>query len=153
MTLANPDTYTSTLLDGLARMLAAAGVGRYEGRDTVFQPDDVAILFTGAASELFPTKQVILRVYNDLPGDLAANQVQVQVLSRVSSDPLAADDVTDLIRGALHNKRDLVFGADADSFGVHIGWVRLTSHADLGPDGNGLFEHTQNFLLTGNRYQ
>lgn len=153
MTGALPTQYTRTLLDGLATLLAAAGVGKYEGPATVFGPDDTAIVFAGMTFEGAPTKQVILRVYNDLPGDLAVNQTQLQVLSRVATTPLEALDTTDLIRTALHDKAHVVFGADADNFGVHIDLIRQTSHADLGPNGEGLFEHTQNFLLTGNRYQ
>lgn len=153
MTLAVPTQYTRILLDGVARMLAAGGVGSYDGPDTVFAVTDTAIIFAGMDFEGAPQKQVIVRVYNDVPGDLAANQVQVQVLSRVAATPLDASDAVDLIRAALHNKRHLVFGATDTNFGVHIGLMRQTSHADLGPGANGLVEHTQNFLLVGNRFQ
>lgn len=147
----NPSRYLRLITTGTAQLLADAGCGVYSP-DSVYQATDRAIVLAEYDFDGAPAEQIIVTVYAETPGDLALNEVRVQVRSRVTRDPLEALDVVDRIRDALHDKAHVVF-PDAGTFGVHVDRVRQLSHAYLGVNQHGQHEHTQNFRLTGNRYQ
>lgn len=138
------DTYTRQVLEGLAGMLKTAGAGSYNGPTT--PPDEGARAIVFSFMPASPTQAISLTRYLDVPGILAINQVRVQVHSRVGTDPLEGEDLVDLIRDTLHRKTHVTLGT------LRFNLIEQESFAALGPDGNGRFEYTQNFTLTGNRY-
>lgn len=137
-------SYTVQMLDGLAGMLAAAGAGVYRGPKAVYADTERGIVFSTMPPK--PDQAIAVTRYMDLPGILAINQVRVQVRSRVSADPFEGEELVDLIRDTLHRKTHVTLG------GLRFNLIEQESFAPLGPDGNGRFEYSQNFTLTGNRY-
>lgn len=134
--------YTTELLVGLAELLNTAGAGVY--RDGAYADDERGIVFSHLPAS--PVQAIGITRYMDLPGILAINQVMVQVRSRVSTNPFEGETLVDLIRDTLHRKTHVQLGS------LRFNLIEQKSFAPLGPDKNGRFEYTQNFMLTGNRY-
>ena len=137
-------SYGPAILDGMCRMLAAAGIGFYQGPDVAIPSGEVGIVPSALPSS--PQRAISVTRYLDVPGDIAQNTTRVQVRSRVSQNPFDAEAVCDQIRSTFHGKTHVQLGD------YRFDRIRLFSHGPLGPDQNGFYEFSQNFDLHGNRY-
>lgn len=138
--------YTVSVLEGMAQDLASAGAGEYRGPDGVFGDNEDVRAIVFAVMPPAPSEAIVLTAYDDQPGQVAVNEVFVQVRSRVGSNPFDGSDLTDLIRDTFHRRTGVVYGT------ARFNLILQESFAYLGPDANGRLEYTQNFKLTGNRY-
>lgn len=139
-------SYTTDVLEGIAIDLDAAGAGVYRGPDGEFTADEAvrAIIFSDMPE--FPDEIIAITRFGDLPGDLAVNEVHIQIRSRVRGR-LAGEELVDLIRDTFHNRVNVQYGV------ARFNRIKQDSFGPLGNDGNDRFEYSQNFALTGNRYR
>ncbi|WP_053913661.1 minor capsid protein [Streptomyces sp. TP-A0875] len=136
-------SYTSDLLDGVARLLAEAGVGTYRP-DGVYGPDDTAI--TIATVPPTPDRVICLTDYPvEDSAALTDTITGVQVRTRAGPDPREVADLDD----AAH---DVLQGSGPHPWGdAYVSLIYRTSAAPLGPDANGRHERTANYYARGNR--
>ncbi|MDV9190765.1 minor capsid protein [Streptomyces sp. SR27] len=136
-------TYTVDLLDGLARLLAAAGVGVYRP-DGVYTAGETAI--TIAALPPAPDRCICLAAYpvTDSPV-LTDTTTGIQVRTRAGADPREVDALDDQVHELLHGSGPHRFGA------VPVQLVYRLSAAPIGTDTSGRWERTANFHVRAHR--
>ncbi|MGW3511178.1 minor capsid protein [Streptomyces sp. NPDC000994] len=136
-------SYTSDLLDGIARHLAAAGVGTYRP-DGVYGPDETAI--TIATVPPTPDRIICLTDYPvEDSAALTDTTTGVQVRTRAGTDPREVADLDD----AAHN---VLQGTGPHPWGdAHVSLVYRASATPLGQDANGRHERTANYYCRANR--
>ncbi|MFM9602678.1 minor capsid protein [Streptomyces turgidiscabies] len=129
--------YTSSLLDGIAGLLAEAGVG-------VFTPDAVVEnpatgIFRGVIPDQ-PDRALGLTAYPVEDSDNTNAITGVQIRMRAGRDPDAIDDLADAVWDVLHNRRYYEVN------GVRVGLSWRQSQAWIGQDALKRME------LAGNYY-
>lgn len=134
--------YTSSLLDGIAGLLADAGVG-------VFRPDGVVAnpetgIFRGVMPDQ-PDRALGLTAYPVEDTDLTDAITGVQIRIRAGRDPDAIDDLADAVFDVLHNRRHYHLG----SVRVVLSWRQ--SQAWIGQDALKRMELTSNFYFRTTR--
>ncbi|MCQ6250915.1 minor capsid protein [Streptomyces malaysiensis] len=132
-------SWTSDLLDGLARLIAEAGVGVY--RDTgVYTVDEVGITITAVPDQ--PDQIVCLTPY---PVDDTSGTTDVlfgvQFRFRAGADPRAVLAREDATFELLHMREHTDIG------GVHVGLMWRQSASWIGADSRGRNELTANYYL------
>lgn len=135
-------TYTSSLLDGIAGLLAEAGVG-------VFRPDGVVAdpetgIFRGVMPDS-PERALGLTAYPVEDSDLIDAVTGVQVRMRAGRDPDAIDDLADAVFDVLHNRRHYELG----DVKVVLSWRQ--SQAWIGQDTRQRMELTANYYFRTTR--
>ncbi|MEU5343005.1 minor capsid protein [Streptomyces sp. NPDC050597] len=132
-------SFTRDLVDGLAQLLAANGVGAYRP-DGVYAAGETAI--TDTALPPSPDRAVVLTAYmpEESP-NLADCTVMVQVRTRAGPDPREVADLDDAAHTVLHASGRHTFGS------VRVQFIRRISAAVLGPDGQGRHERTSNYRI------
>lgn len=131
-------SWTTDLIDGMARHLAAAGVGVY--RDSgVYEAEEVAI--TDTALPLVD-RAVVLTAYDTQDSDRVPDvTVMVQVRCRGRQDPRECAALDDAVYEALHGLLTQHWGA------ATVLLIRRDSAAVLGPDSQGRHERTSNYIV------
>lgn len=131
-------SYTSSLLDGIAGLLAGAGIG-------VFRPDGVVEeTETGIFRAVMPDKPdraLGLTAYPVEDSDHTDAITGVQIRMRAGQAPDAIDDMADAVFDALHNRQHYACG------GVHVALSWRQSQAWIGQDAHGRMELTSNYYF------
>jgi hypothetical protein len=131
-------SYTSSLLDGIAGLLAEAGVG-------VFRPDGVVEeTETGIFRAVMPDqpdRALGLTAYPVEDSEHTDAITGVQIRMRAGRDPDAIDDLADLVFDELHNRQHYACG------GIHVALSWRQSQAWIGQDAHGRMELTSNFYF------
>lgn len=136
-------TYEASLLDGLASLLDANGIGTYlpDG----YPPDSTGTAIVFAVTPAQPANVITLTKYLDLPGPLGSATTMVQIRTRTAGSPFAAADVTDRLRDLLHRRAHFTLG------NARIDLCQMESFATLGVDENGRHLRSMNFAFRGLR--
>ncbi|MEU9921869.1 minor capsid protein [Streptomyces griseoluteus] len=135
--------YTSSLLDGIASLLAEAGVGAWRP-DGVLQDGETGIF--RATMPDAPDQALALTAYPVTDDDTTDAITGVQVRMRASPDDVdAIDDMADLVFDALHNRQHWKAG------GVHVALSWRESQAWIGQDTHGRMELTANYYFRTTR--
>lgn len=119
---------TNDLLDGLAQMLAAAGVGVYHPDGSGYAANETGILFKLLPPS--PDRVIVLTAFganSDQPRITLGNQ-PVQLRFRGGPDPRDVDLIGDAAFTVLHGAEDLWFGS------VHVIQILRTNSIPLGQD-------------------
>lgn len=135
-------SYTNDLLDGIAGLLAGAGVGVFSPTAAIEDPD------TGIFRGLMPDTPARAIAINDYPvaDDDSVNAVTgVQFHMRAGRDPDAISDMADAVFNALHNRRHY----DCGTVRVTLSWRQ--SQAWIGQDAQGRMELTANYYFRTTR--
>lgn len=137
--------WTRDALDGLARLLADAGVGTYR-ESGAYQPTE-----TGITVGLLPQQpaKVIALVPYPLTDDPSSTDsvLGLQVRTRSDTqDPRTAFDLADSVFDALHGLGDVALSATAV-----LKFAERTSGTPLGEDSQGRAEWSDNYQLRVNR--
>jgi hypothetical protein len=136
-------SYTVDLLDGLARLLDAAGLGTYRP-DGTYGPGETAI--TIAAAPPAPDRAIVLAAYpvTDSP-QLTDTTTGVQVRTRAGADPREVDALDDAVFDVLHGGGPYLFGA------VRVQLLYRVSAAPIGADAAGRMERSANYYARAHR--
>jgi hypothetical protein len=135
-------TYTRTLLEGLAALLAEAGIGVYRPGG-IYTDGETAIGY-GAIPDA-PDRIVWLNPYAVEDTDLTDVITGVQLRMRTGPDPLDVGDLADAVFGELHNRQGLALGP------VRVALIWRQSQALLGQDTHGRQELTANYYVRATR--
>ena len=130
--------YTSSLLDGIAGLLAEADIGVFTP-DTVIENPETGI-FRGVMPDQ-PDRAIALTAYPVEDTDQPNAITGVQIRMRAGRDPDAIDDMADAVKDLLHNRRYY----DCGSVRVVLSWRQ--SQAWIGQDAHGRMELTANFYF------
>ncbi|PJN40512.1 hypothetical protein CG747_12635 [Streptomyces sp. CB02959] len=136
-------TYTSDLLDGLARLLAEQGVATYRP-DGTYAPGGTAI--TIAAMPPAPDRVICLTAYpvQDSPA-LTDCITGVQVRTRSGADPRDVDALDDAVFDVLHGAGPHVWGA------ARVQLLYRTASAPIGADSSGRMERSSTYYARAHR--
>jgi hypothetical protein len=136
-------SYTVDLLDGLARLLHAAGAGCYRPAG-VYHPGETAIAI--AASPPTPDRVIVLTAYPvaESPA-LTDTTTGVQVRTRAGADPREVEQLDDDVFAVLHASGPHTFGT------VRVSLLYRTSAAPIGADDLGRMERSSNYHLRAHR--
>ncbi|MFD4788799.1 minor capsid protein [Streptomyces sp. NPDC058459] len=135
--------YTSSLLDGIAGLLAEADIGVWRP-DSVLQDGEVGIF--RATMPDSPDRALALTAYPVTDDDTANAITGVQVRMRAGPDGVdAIDDMADVVFDVLHNRRHFEVG------GVHVALSWRNSQGWIGQDSQGRMELTANYYFRTTR--
>ncbi len=134
--------YTSSLLDGIAGLTEAAGIGVFRP-DFVIEDPDTGI-FRGVMPDK-PDRAIGLTAYPVQDSDLPDAVTGVQFRMRAGRDPDAIDDMADAVWDAFHNRQHY------DCGGIHVALSWRESQAWIGQDTHGRMELTSNFYFRTTR--
>ena len=134
---------TADLLDGIARLLDAAGVAQYRP-DSPYRAGDIPVTFKSMPAN--PDRAVTLSAYGDsdhptIP--LGQRRLQVRVRG-IAEDSLDADEIADAVFGVLHGLTHQQFGS------VHAIQIRRISTIPLGLDELQRDERSDNYAIDVN---
>ncbi|MFI0739344.1 minor capsid protein [Streptomyces sp. NPDC021100] len=136
-------SYTADLLDGLARLLAAAGVGTYRP-DGVYAAGETAI--TIASLPPAPNRCICLSAYPVADSPVLTDVTTgVQVRTRGGADPREADALDDWVLDVLHGAGPLLLGA------ARVQLITRTSGAPIGADSSGRMERASTYYVRAHR--
>lgn len=144
------DGWTTRLLVGIAGLLDAAGIVRWQP-EGAYTPAGLPPLFLRALGDA-PDVAVALAAYGDPETEDAglSDVVQtVQIRTRGDRDPVTADNLADQIWHEIHGAQQLRFGAAPDVIAVSL--IRRRSSAVLGADAQGRYERVDNYYVTAAR--
>jgi len=130
-------------VDGLARRLAAAGVGAYRPTG-VYTKGETAI--TDTVMPDAPDRAIVLTAY-DTSDDPALTDctVNVQIRTRAGTDPRQVAALDEDAFTVLHGLRDAQFGS------ARLNHMKRDNSASMGRDANGRFERTSNYTVAAQR--
>ncbi|MFE9906411.1 minor capsid protein [Streptomyces achromogenes] len=135
-------TYTSSLLDGLAALLDAAGIGVWRP-DGVIGPAETGIYRAVVPDE--PDRAIVLTAYPVQDSDLTDAITGVQLRMRAGRDPDAVDGLADAVFAQLHNRQHYELGD------IHVVLSWRQSQAWIGQDERGRMELTANYYFRTTR--
>ncbi|UDM00084.1 minor capsid protein [Streptomyces longhuiensis] len=134
--------YTSSLLDGLAGLLATEGLGRFAPDDVIADPDTG--IFRGVMPST-PDRALGLTAYPVEDTHLTDATTGVQIRMRAGRAPDAVDDLADAVWAVLHGREHY------DAGGIHVELSWRQSQAWIGQDEHGRMELTSNFYFRTTR--
>lgn len=134
--------YTGAFLDGLAALIAEAGLAIYKP-DGIYTAAETGLFFTVMPDE--PDGVVCLTAYPVEDTDLTDAITGVQVRMRAGRDPRAVDQLADDVFDLLHNRRGLALG------GVQVALIWRQSQAPMGQDVHGRQEISANYYARTTR--
>ncbi|MCX4575606.1 minor capsid protein [Streptomyces sp. NBC_01571] len=134
--------YTSSLLDGIAGLLAEAGVGVFTP-DAVVQDPDTGI-FRGVMPDS-PERALGITAYPVTDDDTTNAITAVQIRMRAGRDPDAIDNLADVVFDELHNRRQYRIG------GIFVALSWRQSQAWIGQDAQKRMELTSNYYFRTTR--
>lgn len=136
-------TYTIDLLDGLARLLAAAGVGVYRP-DGAYVAGETAITIAGLPPA--PERCICLAAYPVTDSSVLTDTTTgIQVRTRAGADPRQVDALDDQVHEQLQGSGPHRFGA------VPVQLVYRVSAAPIGTDASGRWERSANYYARAHR--
>lgn len=130
--------YTSSLLDGIAGLLAEADIGIFRPDAVISDPDTG--IFRGVMPDT-PERALGLTAYPVVDDDTTNAVTGVQIRMRAGRDPDAVDDLADAVFDALHNRRQYRIN------GVYVALSWRQSQAWIGQDVQQRMELTSNFYF------
>ncbi|NUS78462.1 MAG: hypothetical protein HOV70_20000 [Streptomyces sp.] len=130
--------YTSSLLDGIAGLLAEADIGIFRPDAVISDPDTG--IFRGVMPDT-PERALGLTAYPVVDDDTTNAITGVQIRMRAGRDPDAVDDLADLVFDVLHNRRQYRIN------GVYVALSWRQSQAWIGQDVRQRMELTSNFYF------
>ncbi|MFG3349498.1 minor capsid protein [Streptomyces sp. NPDC048018] len=136
--------YTRDVLDGLAALLAAAGLGVYRPGGVYADGEDITAIGYGTRPEA-PDRILWLNPYPVDDTDHVDVITGIQVWIRSGPDPLQAADMADGVFAQLHNRQDVYLGS------TRAALIWRQSQALLGQDPHGRQEMTANYYLRATR--
>lgn len=134
--------YTGDLLDGLAQLLADAGLGIYRPSG-IYTAAETGITFSVVPDT--PDRLICLSTYAVEDSDLSDAITGVQIRIRAGRDPRDVNTLADEVFDLLHNRQRLDLGT---------AWVALLwrqSQALIGQDTHGRMELAANYYARVNR--
>lgn len=134
--------YTNALLDGLASLIAEAGLALYKP-DGVYGTAETGVFFTIMPDE--PDGVVCLTAYPVQDTNLTDTTTGVQVRMRAGRDPRLVEQLADGVFDLLHNRRGDVLG------GINVAVIWRQSQAPMGQDVHGRQEIAANFYARTTR--
>ncbi|WP_405543946.1 minor capsid protein [Streptomyces phaeochromogenes] len=134
--------YTTSLLDGLAALIAEAGLAVYRP-DGAYTAGETGLLFTVMPDT--PERVIVLTPYPVEDTDLTDAITGIQARMRCGRDPREVEDLADGLFSLLHNRRGLVLG------GVQVALVWRQSQAPMGQDVHGRQEIAANYYARTTR--
>lgn len=134
--------YTRSLLEGLAVLIADAGLAVYDPEGT-YTAEQTGI--TIAVMPDTPDRIICLTPYPVQDTDLTDAVTAVQIRLRAGRDPRVLDDLADDLFDLLHNRRGLVLG------GVRVALLWRQSQAPMGQDTHGRMELAANYYARTTR--
>lgn len=135
--------FTADLIDGLARLLAAAETGVYRPSGPAPSASETAIFIGNMPAA--PDRAICLTPY-PVSDDVTTDSVTaVQIRMRAGTNFRQLTDLMDEVWGQLHNRR----GYDLGSVHVQVSWRQ--SHGLLGQDANGRDERADNYYFRASR--
>ncbi|WP_328969249.1 minor capsid protein [Streptomyces sp. NBC_00239] len=136
-------TYSVDLADGVARLLADAGLGVYRP-DGVYVAGDTAI--TIASLPPSPDRVLCLSLYPVAESAaLTDTTTGLQVRVRAGADPREAEVLADRVHDVLHASGPHVFGE------ARVQLIFRVSAGPLGADSSGRWERTANYHCRAHR--
>lgn len=134
--------YTNALLDGLASLIAEAGLGAYKP-DGIYAEAETGVLFSVMPGS--PDRVIVLTAYPVEDTDLTDAVTGIQARMRCGRDPRQVDALADDLFDLLHNRRGLVLG------GVQVALLWRQSQAPMGQDEHGRQEISANYYARTTR--
>ncbi|WAL94000.1 minor capsid protein [Streptomyces sp. Je 1-369] len=134
--------HTSSIVSGLAELLAAEGLGVYRPAG-VYAPDEIAI-FLHRMPEA-PDKAFAITPYPVEDTGLTDVTDGLQIRMRAGPDPREVLDMADAVRDLLHMREGTVVG------GVRLSLIWRQSQAPMGQDEHGREELTSNYYARSTR--
>lgn len=134
--------HTSSIVTGLAELLASAGLGVYRP-DGVYEADETGIFLHRLPES--PDRAYAITPYPVEDTGLTDVTDGVQIRMRAGPDPIEVLDMADAVRDLLHMREDTVVG------GVRLSLIWRQSQAPMGQDQHGREELTSNFYARSNR--
>ncbi|WP_406412061.1 minor capsid protein [Streptomyces halstedii] len=136
-------SYTTDLLDGLARLLDAAGIGTYRPTGA-YTKGETAI--TIGTMPPVPDRVICLDAYAvEESAALTDTTTGVQVWTRAGPDPRDAIALDDDVFGLLQGSGPYLWGV------ARVQLIYRQSAAGLGTDVNGCWQRTSNFYCRAHR--
>ncbi|GMA22285.1 hypothetical protein GCM10025864_44500 [Luteimicrobium album] len=134
--------WTTDLLEGVAQMLADAGVGVWRPDGPAYTASEVGIVVGRMPAS--PDQVLAITSYPVTSSALSDTVIGVQVRARGprGADPRPVNDLTDAVYEHLHGVEQLTFG------GVYVAHAWRASLALLGADDAGREETSSNFYVT-----
>jgi hypothetical protein len=131
------------LVDGLATLLAEAGVATYRPTG-IYSAGETAITDTVMPDS--PDRAVVLTAYDTADSaDLTDCTVFLQVRTRAGADPREVAALDEAAFAVLHGLRDHQFSAS------HVALITRANTAPLGVDSLGRHERTSNYTARAQR--
>ncbi|MEV8353196.1 minor capsid protein [Streptomyces niveus] len=131
-------SHESDLLQGVAELIAAEGVGTYDPSGVL--PDDGTGIVLGRLPD-GPDRAIGLTTYPVADDDSTDSVTGVQARLRAGTNPLDVLDLADALFTVLHNRRSWT----ARGVWVEISW--RNSEAWIGQDQRGRMERSANYYL------
>ncbi|MFB8772099.1 minor capsid protein [Streptomyces broussonetiae] len=135
-------SYTSSLLDGIAGLLAESGVGVFDPNTVIEDP--ATGIFRGVMPDT-PERAIGLTAYPVVDDDTTDAITGVQARMRAGRDPDAIDDLADAVFDVLHSRRGYRVG------GIYVALSYRQSQAWIGQDEHGRMELTANYYFRTTR--
>lgn len=136
--------WTTSLITGLAELLAAGGVGVWRPTGPAYTDAEIGILMRAIPQQ--PDRVITLAPYPVASPVGLADYVQgVQVRCRGTTDPRVCEDLGDAVFDLLDSASRLTLG------GVSVVQIYRQSHTSLGQDGNGRWESSSNYYVEAMR--
>lgn len=134
--------FNSSLLQGMAQMLADNEFGEYSETGTYAEPDTG--IFIGTDNGRL-THTITIGSYPVEDTDLTAVIVGMQFRIKGGRDPLGIEDVSDKLYDLLHNKQHYKLN------GIHVNLSWRQSGTWIGQDSDQNMERVENFYLRAER--
>lgn len=136
-------SFLPDVVDGLARLLDAHGVGTYRP-DGVYAAGETAI--TDTVMPEAPDRAIVLTAYPvDESAALTDTVIAVQARTRAGPDPREVATLDDAVFTVLHASGPHTFGT------ARISLIWRFSSGSLGADANGRQERTSNYRVRAHR--
>jgi hypothetical protein len=135
-------SYTTSLLDGLAALIADAGLAVYRP-DGSYTAGETGVIFTVMPDT--PERVIVLTAYPVEDTDLTDAITGIQARMRCGTDPRDVDQLADGLFDLLHNRRGLDLG------GVRVALICRQSQAPMGQDAHGRQEIAANYYARTTR--
>lgn len=134
--------HTSSIVTGLAELLAAEGLGVFR-TDGVYVDGETGIFLHRLPES--PDKAYAITPYPVEDTGLTDVTDGIQIRMRAGPDPAEVLDMADAVRDLLHMRENTLLGA------VRISLIWRQSQAPMGQDPHGREELTSNYYARSNR--
>lgn len=132
--------YTVDVFDGVATLLAGAGIGTYHPDGSAYTDGQTGIVYKAMLPT--PDRLIVLTPYTltDEPED-NLSQLGLQVRCRGTQDPRDVDNLADSAFELLHNLKDVWFGS------VHVIQLLRKTSVSMGQDDLKRWDRADGYYL------